>query len=141
MSRGGLRTLKVKEASIERSIGDFLFYSRFCFYKQNTRGFMKGKTYENERGQKVVIGEFRKDLNPYALTGLPDYVVVYRGFHCGLEVKTPDGTQQKNQKEFEMYLKKKGGAFYYLVRSVEDAQLAMTEFKGWVDRAWLKLEN
>lgn len=137
MGRGGLRTLKVSESSIERAIGDYLHLNGFCFYKQNTRGFFQC-VQASRSGSKVLLGEFRKDANPYASTGLPDYVVIYRGFHKGLEVKTPSGKQQPNQIEFESYITKKGGASYSVVRSVDDVAREMFAFKAWVDRFYLK---
>lgn len=127
------RRAVIAEKYIEKAIGDFLFYSGLCFYKQNTRGYLKGSVMKDVTGNKVVFGKFIRDTNPYAYTGLPDYAVIYRGFHCGLEVKTSAGTQSDNQIEFEKYLKEKGQAFYYVVRNLEDAQHAIEEFKSKVD--------
>lgn len=102
------------------AIGHYLRFEKLCFYKQNVRGYLKN-------------GVFRKDRNPYVLTGLPDYVVLYRGFHQGLEVKTLKNRQTENQKEFQKYIEDKGGAFYAVVRSVEEVQKVVRTFRAFVD--------
>lgn len=137
--RGGLRSLEPKESEIDKAIGDFLFYMSghghgFAFWKQNVRGYLKGKVYETESGKKIVVGEFRKDANPYARTGLPDWAIVYRGFYCGWETKTHIGRQSPNQIEFEKYITKKGEAPYYLIRDLDDAKDALNEFTAKVDQ-------
>ena len=52
--------------------------------------------------------------------GSPDLMMTYRGWSVMLEVKTPEGTQSDNQKDFESDQKAAGG-FYFLVESVDDA--------------------
>lgn len=116
------RGLNLKESEIEMAMGHYLNHeARVCFYKQNVRGFFKD-------------GRFRKDRNPYALSGLPDYVVLYKGFHLGLEVKAKNGKQTENQIEFETYIRIKGGALYHVVRSVEEAKKIVEAFKADVDK-------
>ena len=55
-----------------------------------------------------------------AQKGSPDLMMTYREWSVMWEVKTPEGTQSDNQKEFEVNQKAAGG-FYFIVRSVEDA--------------------
>lgn len=112
-----------KESQIEIAIGHFLKFLNLCFYKQNVRGFF-------------YKGRFRKDQNPYAVTGASDYVILYRGFYCAMEVKTKVGKQQKNQKQFESYIKTKGGADYCIVRSVDDARGCIDQFIKRVNRIY-----
>lgn len=117
------KKVRIKEGPIELAIGHYLRVNRFCFWKQNTRGFFDGKN-------------FRKDFNPYAMTGLPDYVIIYRGFHQALEVKSPDNDQTENQIEFEKYITTMGGARYDVVKSLEEGIKVINEFKEFVDRLY-----
>lgn len=141
MRRGGFRSLKASESEIERAFGDYLHYlSRsidLCFYKQNVRGFLKGNVYTDQLGNKVVMGRFQKDQNPYARTGLPDYVVIYRGFHGGFELKKEGGVQSPNQIEFQSYLTQKGKAPYYLIDNIDEGIKAIHYFITHVDTLFL----
>lgn len=121
--------LQLSEAQIERQIGDWLYFNKFCFYKINTRGFAAKK--KNRDGSESFY--FRKDVNPYALTGLPDYEILYRGFSKHLEIKAEDGRQTPNQKEFQSYVTHMGGIEYDVVRSLKDAIESVTAFKTKVD--------
>lgn len=130
-----MRSLEPSENQIEMAIGHFLlFESRnyrkhpFAFYKQNVRGFFKD-------------GRFCKDRNPFAWTGLSDYVIVYRGLHLCQEVKKPKEKQTKNQIDFECYIKSKGGADYDVVRSVEESKISLDRFVKKVDKICLVLNK
>jgi hypothetical protein len=43
----------------------------------------------------------------------------------GMEVKRPNGRQSKHQKQFEENMRVKANAFYFVVRMVKDAELAL----------------
>lgn len=60
------------------------------------------------------------------LAGVSDIIFIYRGKHLYLEVKTPDGIQSKDQKEFEGRIQSNGFS-YYIVRSVDDVINIMSE--------------
>lgn len=54
-----------------------------------------------------------------AKKGFPDIICLKDGLLIGLEVKTGEGKQSKEQKEIEKYFKKHGAA-YFVVRSLEE---------------------
>ena len=136
------RKATVKESVVERAIGDYLQYLNasmkakgcgFCFFKQSTRGYLHSEITFDSHGRKIIKGRFRKDLNPYAWTGIPDYCVIYRSVYCGLEVKTDVGRQSDSQKSFERYLVSEGKGFYYIVRSIDDTKASLQKFFSTVD--------
>lgn len=58
--------------------------------------------------------------------GIPDILVITKGKTIGLEVKTPTGKQSKEQKEIEERFIK-NGAFYHIVRSLEETRKVIDE--------------
>lgn len=52
--------------------------------------------------------------------------MIYKGRFVGLEVKAEKGIQSKEQKVFEADVLKASG-FYYLVRSIEEAEEALKD--------------
>lgn len=54
-----------------------------------------------------------------AKKGFPDIICLKDGLLIGLEVKTGEGKQSKEQKEMEKLMKEHGAA-YYVVRSLDD---------------------
>lgn len=56
-----------------------------------------------------------------ALKGLPDIIVIKRGQFIGLEVKTKVGRLSIDHVEFAQRVKEHG-AFYHVVRSIDDVQ-------------------
>lgn len=122
--------VRILERQVEKAIGDWLCKKGFCFFKQNTRGFFDTK-----------LNRFRKDLSPYALTGLPDYCVIYEGHYIGLEVKSPTGKLQDNQKEFEFYITHKGKALYFMVRSLEEAVTSMNSATALINQRNMTAEE
>jgi len=55
------------------------------------------------------------------LAGVSDLIFIYKGKHLYLEVKTPSGTQSRDQIDFEGRIQSNGFS-YYVVRSVEDVK-------------------
>lgn len=100
----------LKEADIEREILDFIYLKLklFCF-KIPKAGYFDAK-------QK----RFRKHASPYAINGIADIAVIYRGLYLAIEVKSKLGVQSPAQLEFQRRVGEAGG-HYYLVRSVEEA--------------------
>lgn len=118
------RLLEPKESQLELMIGHWLASRKACFFKVNVGGFS-------------FKGRFRKQANPYARSGIPDYLVLYKGHCLGLEVKTLKGRQQESQKEFQAYMEKVGKAPYRIVRTLEEAQKAYEDFVLEVDHPLL----
>ena len=62
----------------------------------------------------------------WAMPGLSDVIVVHNGLFIGCEIKTPTGKLSADQILFKRRLERVGGR-YYVLRSVEDARLMLTE--------------
>ena len=76
-----------------------------------------------------ISGSFYRAVGSYDCTsekGLPDIIVIYKGYFVGLEVKTKTGRQRQTQLAAEDKIKKASG-FYFVVRSLEDVQRAFKE--------------
>lgn len=63
--------------------------------------------------------------------GLPDITAIKNGITLHLEIKTPKGRQNENQKEFENMIKQYGGfdIHYFVIRSVDDLQDRLIEIE------------
>lgn len=118
--------LEASESQIEVAVCHLLRVSGFFFWKQANRGYFSGKSEVDSRGRRVMVGNFRRDHNPYVLKGVPDLILVHQGRIIGFEIKSKKGIQSKEQKEFAENLIRAGG-LYYLIRSIEDAQIAIRE--------------
>jgi hypothetical protein len=55
----------------------------------------------------------------FGAVGSPDIICVIKGQYVGIEVKSPNGKQTDNQKDFQNRLEMAGGR-YILARSLED---------------------
>ena len=73
-------------------------------------------------------GVFRKMASPHQKRGVGDITICLQvlgvGCFVSLEVKAPKGRQSDHQRIFEANIKQKSGA-YFIVRSVEDALMAL----------------
>lgn len=118
---------KDREGPIDLAIGDWLFYNKFCYTKLNTRGYFRPAGKKQKNG--FMVGSFRKDINPHAKKGIPDYGVLLLGYFLGLEIKSPTGVQSDDQKEFQKYITEKGGAEYHVVRSLDQAIEVVTAWR------------
>jgi len=114
-------SLKASESQIETAICHYLQVKGYFFYKSPAAGYFKGTFAENYRGQKVMVGSFRKHLNPYVRRGVPDLIIVHHGKFIGLEVKSETGRVSEYQKQFQSEVIKAGGN-YFVVRSVSEVQ-------------------
>lgn len=113
------RKNKREEQSIERDILAYLNYRFNCFaFKVDTHARFDPR-----------LGFFLK-LNKLILPGTPDILCCYSvqgsGRFVAFEVKTEKGCQSQEQKEFETKLGLVNG-FYFVVRSIKDAELALEE--------------
>lgn len=96
-----------KESEVQRAILDYLELRGIFHYRNNSGAF------------KREDGHFYR----FGAVGSPDIVCVIKGYFIGLEVKSPTGSQSADQKQFQSHLEKAGG-FYFVVRSIDDAQRA-----------------
>jgi hypothetical protein len=97
----------VKESDIVSSICDYLALRKHFFWRQNTGGmYREGRFFS---------------LPKYAMRGVSDIIVVHTGRPYFLEVKRPKSYQSPDQKEFQKRAEA-AGAYYAVVRSIEDVQ-------------------
>lgn len=110
MGKLSFKALSLSESQIEMQICHYLHSKRLFFWKTISTGFFDTK-------RKV----FRKQHNPFALSGIPDILICYEGRLIGWEIKTPKGIQSENQKLFESRLVSEGKGRYAIIRSLEEA--------------------
>lgn len=107
------------EGAIKKAICDYLSFRQDCFFwVQESQG-----TYD------AKMGGFRKKKSAYQRNGVPDILCMMSvgtlpPIFIGLEVKTKSNKQTPSQIQFEKEYKEFGG-LYYVVRSAEEAQLAL----------------
>lgn len=110
-----------KEKHIEKQILQWLnFHNNLFAFKYPTTGRYDVKT-----------GSWFKTAG--TITGVSDIVCIgktaqNKPFTAFLEVKTDDGKQTVNQKEFQAKVEKLNG-FYFVVRSIEDVNGALIEIE------------
>jgi len=110
---------KATERKLEDRIQQEIFLylnNNFCLEWMPDRGIIfhvpNQRASAIERIKLAAIG---------VLSGVSDLIFIYRGKHLYIEVKTPTGTQSKDQKEFEGRIQSNGFS-YYVVRSVDDVK-------------------
>ncbi len=59
------------------------------------------------------------------VSGIPDFLICYRGYFIGIEVKTPKGHLSRLQQYILDKIKKAGGSSF-VVRSVDEARKCLT---------------
>lgn len=111
MEKNTLKWKMPTEKEIESAVLYYLNYQPGVFaFKVNTTGIYDPNA-----------GHFRK-LSKWILPGTPDILCCVNGSFCGLEVKSDKGRQSDHQKIFEEKLISKSNGFYFVVRSVKDAE-------------------
>jgi hypothetical protein len=100
-----------KESDVQNAICEYLELKRRCFFRLNNIPAF------NREGGGIVM----RRLPKFTPKGLPDIIVIAGGLFFGLEVKTKIGTQSKEQKEFERWVKEHGGR-YHVVRSIDEVK-------------------
>jgi len=108
----------VKERHIEALIGDYLKISKIFFFKCPMSGYFDTKP-------TWGLPRFRPHASPYVRNGTPDLIAVINGQFIGFEVKSKGGKQSDAQKSFQIDVKAAGG-MYFLVKSLEDVQKALS---------------
>ncbi len=118
---GFWKSQDASEKEIENSIFEWLERQEGVLaFKVNTQGVydVNRKTFR-KTGKNVIKGTSDIVLSINVM-GIPVY--------ASLEVKSRTGRQSDDQKLFEQRLKAVG-SFYFVVRSIEDAQKALIEVK------------
>jgi len=105
---------KETECSIQSAICDYLALSNLFFWRQNNIA-----VYD-------PIGKRFRALPKYAMRGLPDIQIIYKGKTIFLEVKRKGTYQTPEQKLFEQRCVE-NKVSYFVVRSVEEAIERMTK--------------
>ena len=105
---------KVPEKTIQREILAWLKSTELLYWRQNSGCVFVGK-------RMILLGEH----------GLPDIICIIppSGRMCGLEVKSATGAMRPSQQEFMTRIRKTGG-FYFIVRSLKQAQEAIATCLG-----------
>ena len=80
---------------------------------------------ENERKRTKYEQSIAKSTG--LVSGVADFNAVFCGKFYGLELKTENGTQSKNQKAWQKAIEAQGGE-YYIIRSLEEFQGLITQF-------------
>ena len=83
---------------------------------------------------------FRKSHNKFVINGIADVLVMVEKsnmcFYFWIEVKSQIGRQGTDQIAFQKMIEFMGGN-YYLCRSIQDADMALKDFKNKVGNHWL----
>src|SRR4051812_3405551 len=110
------------EKEIENSILDWLNYqSGILAFKVNTIGIYDAAKGAYRRPGRHVIKGCADIIATVSIQGFPIFV--------SLEVKSSKGVQSPDQKDFERRVKGVH-SFYYVVRSIEDTQKALTSIRS-----------
>ena len=100
---------KLLESDIQLAICDYLSVRKHFFWRSNTTPIFDSKR-----------GTFRR-MPKYAISGVPDVILVKDGTFIGLEVKRPTGQISASQALFKERLERSGGR-YHIVTSIDDVQ-------------------
>jgi hypothetical protein len=98
---------KATHDEVEAQITQWLDYNQYYWYPVPNKG------------AGVQQANIKKD---HCQKGANDLVVIIKGLHIGIEVKTEGDTQSKAQKEFQAKVEKAGG-IYLLAYSIDDIQI------------------
>ena len=118
--------LKATEKQTQRAVLDYLNYSGYFAWRNNS-GF-------------IILGKQKKRVIKIGLVGMPDILCIkkFKGLQIliGFEIKGEDGELNENQiimkKNLEQYYVK-----YFVVRSVDDVVNSLKKY----DKELLKLQK
>ena len=111
--------MKETEAQIQKAILQFGAYKKILMHRINVIG-----TPLHKAGKTIYRPSTNKGMADIHATLIVGGIPV----SVWLEVKTKKGRISENQKEFNEVIKSFGG-FYYVVRSIEDVELALAEVR------------
>ena len=111
--------MKETEAQIQKAILQFGAYKKILMHRINVIG-----TPLHKAGKTIYRPSKNKGMADIHATVLVGDIPV----SVWLEVKTKKGRISENQKAFNEVIKSYGG-FYYVVRSIEDVELALAEVR------------
>ncbi len=119
--------LDPSEKEIENAVLEYLKYQIGCFaFKVNTVGIFDSR-----------IGAYRKP-SKFIINGTPDVLICYNvlgvGVFVGMEIKSHTGRQSKEQKAFEDKLCERSNGFYFLIRSVSEAEAALKKVRSTIEQ-------
>ena len=112
-----MRTVKETEAQIQKAIMQWGGYKRILMHRINVIG-----TPLHKDGLTVYRPSTNKGMADIHATVLVESIPV----SVWLEVKTKKGKLSANQKAFQESIEAAGG-FYYVVRSIDDVDLAIQQ--------------
>ena len=113
------RTVKETEAQIQKAILQWGAYKKILMHRINVIG-----TPLHKAGKTIYRPSTNKGMADIHATVLIGDIPV----SVWLEVKTKKGRISENQRAFNEVIKSFGG-FYYVVRSIEDVELALAEVR------------
>src|SRR6185295_12982606 len=113
MRSSALRRKRPLESEIQSSICDYLTLRHHFFFRANNIPAFN----RNTNGSITM-----RRLPKHTPRGIADIIVVHTGFPYFLEVKRPGTYQSAEQKAFQKQAEK-AGAFYSVVRSIDDVQV------------------
>ena len=113
------RTVKETEAQIQKAILQWGAYKKILMHRINVIG-----TPLHKAGKTIYRPSTNKGMADIHATVLIGDIPV----SVWLEVKTKKGRISENQKAFNDVIKSFGG-FYFVVRSIEDVELALAEVR------------
>lgn len=102
------------EAQVQKAVLDFLKWQNITHFRINVVGV------------PMQDGKFRPNVG---MLGMADIAIVYQGKSVWFEIKRLNGRQTQYQKDFAEKVRKAGG-YYFLIRSVEQAQSAINYLRG-----------
>lgn len=109
---------KILEKDIQKEICDWLMSEKVFFWRHNNAPIFQRDKYG---------GRFRRQ-SKYTPNGLPDIMIMYKGFFIGLEVKVPNYWKRTDAQVDIMERMQLAGARYYLVTSLQEAKDAMKHY-------------
>jgi len=123
---------KVSESQIQKSIINYLNVRRIMHNRINNGQFTiqgsgvdkYGRNRKNNRAVKCNTINGIPDIETFFTIKNKDKNILQLTIY--LEVKSPTGRQSKDQKLFQSRIEEAGG-FYFVVRSIEDVQVAFSE--------------
>jgi len=102
------------EAQVQKSVIDYLRWQNITFFRINVVGI------------PLKDGSFRPNSQ---MKGIADLSLIIDGKSVWFEIKRLNGRQTQHQKDFAEKVRKAGG-YYFLIRSVEQAQSAINYLRG-----------
>jgi hypothetical protein len=95
-------------------------------FKVNTVGIWDSRIGAYRRPSTFIIKGTPDVICCMSLKGIPIFI--------GMEIKSPTGIQSEDQVAFQKRLQDRADGFYFLIRSIDDAQAALNLVRTTVDQ-------